>query len=84
MNIDFTDEEMLAYRERLMEKKKEQPFWKKKCLTVNETAAYTGVGRGKIRELMKMKDCKFIMTDGYQMYVVIEKFVEYLNSRNEI
>ena len=47
MNVDFADEEMIAYRESLIEKKKEQPFWKKKCLSVNETAAYTGIGRGK-------------------------------------
>ena len=31
MNVDFADEEMIAYRESLIEKKKEQPFWKKKC-----------------------------------------------------
>ena len=67
-----------------IEKKKEQPFWKKKCLSVNETAAYTGIGRGKIRELMKRKDCNFMTTDGYQVYVIIDKFVEFLNSRNEI
>ena len=57
---------------------------KKKCLSVNETAAYTGIGRGKIRELMKRKDCDFMTTDGYQMYVIIDKFVEFLNGRNEI
>lgn len=84
MNVDFADEEMIAYRESLIEKKKEQTFWKKKCLSVNETAAYTGIGRGKIRELMKRKDCNFMKTDDYQVYVIIDKFVEFLNSRNEI
>ena len=39
MKVDFTDKEMIAYKELLIEKKKEQPFWKKKCLSVNETAA---------------------------------------------
>jgi len=53
-------------------------------LSVNETAAYTGIGRGKIRELMKKKDCNFMTTDGYQVYVIIDKLVEFLNSRNEI
>lgn len=71
MNVDFADEEMIAYRESLIEKKKEQPFWKKKCLSVNETAAYTGIGRGKIRELMKRKDCNFMKTDDYQVYVIM-------------
>ena len=84
MYVDFADEEMIAYQESLIEKKKEQPFWKKKCLSVNETAAYTGIGRGKIRELMKRKDCNFMTTDGYQVYVIIDKFVKFLNSRNEI
>ena len=51
MNVDFADEEMIAYRESLIEKK---------------------------------KDCNFMTTDGYQVYVIIDKFVEFLNSRNEI
>lgn len=29
MNVDFADEEMIAYRESLIEKKKEQPFGKR-------------------------------------------------------
>ena len=29
MNVDFADEEMIAYRESLIEKKKEQPFLEK-------------------------------------------------------
>ena len=33
---------------------------------------------------MKRKDCNFMTTDGYQVYVIIDKFVEFLNSRNEI
>lgn len=61
MNVDFADEEMIAYRESLIEKKKEQPFWKKKCLSVNETAAYTGIGRGKIREFTYLPN-KFLET----------------------
>ena len=47
MNVDFADEEMIAYRESLIERKKKQPFWKRKCLSVNETAAYTGIGGEK-------------------------------------
>ena len=57
---------------------------KKKCLSVNETAAYTGIGRGKIRELMKVKGCNFVTTDGYQQYVIIDKFVEFITNRQEI
>lgn len=60
------------------------PLWEKVMLTIDEAAAYTGIGRGKIRELMKRKDCNFMTTDGYQVYVIIDKFVEFLNSRNEI
>ena len=84
MQVDFTDEEMLAYREQLVAKKMKQPFWKKKCLTIEEAAAYTGIGKGKIRELIKKRDCNFATTDGYQMYVIVDKFVEFLNSKREI
>lgn len=38
MNVDFADEEMIAYRESLIEKKKEQPFWKKKCSQIAITS----------------------------------------------
>lgn len=84
MKVDFTDKEMIAYKELLIEKKKEKPFWEKKCLSVNETAAYTGIGREKIRELMKRKDCNFVTTDGYQQYVIIDKFVKFIINRQEI
>ena len=30
MKVDFTDKEMIAYKELLIEKKKEKPFWEKK------------------------------------------------------
>lgn len=84
MKVDFTDKEVIAYKELLIEKKKEKLFWEKKCLSVNETAAYTGIGRGKIRELMKVKDCNFVTTDGYQQYVIIDKFVKFIINRQEI
>ena len=29
---------------------------------------------------MKGKDCNFVTTDGYQVYVNTDKFVEFLNS----
>ena len=42
MNVDFADEEMIAYRESLIEKKKEQPFWKMKqpLIQVSEGEKY--------------------------------------------
>lgn len=84
MKVDLADEDMIAYKEQLALQKQKQPFWKKKCLTVEETAAYTGIGREKIRELVKKKNCNFAITDGYQMYVIIDKFIAFLNNKTEI
>ncbi len=88
MKVDLTDKEMIAYKELLIErerkKKEEQPFWKQKCLSVNETAAYTGIGREKIRELLKIKNCNFVTTDGYQQYIIIDKFVEFVMKKQQI
>ena len=33
---------------------------------------------------MKTKDCNFVTTDGYQQYIIIDKFVEFIINRREI
>lgn len=43
---------------------KEVPIWEKLNLTIEEAAAYSGVGINKIREMMKEKDCDFVLKVG--------------------
>ena len=44
--------------------KKEVPVWEKANLTVEETAAYSGIGLNKIRELSNDEQCSFVLWVG--------------------
>lgn len=47
------DEDILRYKDKLMEKAKAIPIWERGCLTVEEAAAYSNIGRKKHAELIK-------------------------------
>lgn len=78
------DEEILRYKEKLLGKAKNIPLWERKCLTVDEAAAYSGIGRTKLRSLLKMKNCPFALSVGTQMFIVREKLDEFCNKRKRI
>ena len=42
----------------------EVPIWRKYALTVEEAAEYFHIGEGKIREMLKEKDCNFVLRVG--------------------
>lgn len=43
---------------------KEVPIWEKSNLTLEEAAAYSGIGKNKLRELSEEKDCRFVLWNG--------------------
>ena len=43
---------------------KEIPIWEKANLTLEEAAAYSGIGTGKLREITNDKDCNFVLSSG--------------------
>ena len=43
---------------------KEVPIWEKSNLTLEEAAAYSGIGKNKLRELSDEKDCLFVLWNG--------------------
>ena len=45
-------------------KKLEVPIWHKTNLTLEETAAYSGIGMNKLREITDKKDCNFVLFIG--------------------
>lgn len=55
------------------------PVWEKLNLTVEEAAAYSNIGIGKIRELLNDPNCPFILRIGIGKKLVkrkeFEKFV---------
>ena len=45
-------------------KRIEIPIWVKATLTVEEAAAYSGIGQNKLRELTNDEDCLFVLWVG--------------------
>lgn len=78
------DNEILKYRQRLKERAAQKPIWEKACLTIEEAAEYTGIGRTKLRALVRQKKCPFSMPTGNQILIVREKFDDYIKGRKRI
>lgn len=57
---------------------KEVPIWEKSNLTIEEAAAYTGIGRNKLRELSEDKQCQFVLWVGNKRLIKRRKFDEYI------
>ena len=60
------------------EKEKAVPIWLRTNLTVEEAAAYTGVGECKLRELSDAEDCDFVLWVGTKRLLKRKKLDEYL------
>lgn len=65
-----------------MEKTKKRdtiPIWEKSNLTLDEAAAYFGIGTGKLRELTNQKNCSFVLWVGSKRLIkrkVLDKYLE--------
>lgn len=58
---------------------KEVPIWEKANLTLEETAAYSGIGINKLRELTNDEDCKFVLWVGNKRLIkrrLFDQFIE--------
>ncbi|WP_455391274.1 excisionase [Frisingicoccus sp.] len=75
-------EELHMYRDRLEAMLPETPIWEKDCITVEEAAAYTGIGRSTIRSEISKKNCPFVIQNGKQYMIVRKKFEKYIEERN--
>lgn len=63
---------------------KEIPIWEKKWLTLEEAAAYSGIGRNKIRELSQQKNCHFAIWLGGKLYIIREKLDDFTDKQFRI
>ena len=57
---------------------KEVPIWNKSNLTLEEAAAYFGIGINKLRELTNDENCTFVLWCGNKRLIKRKKFDEYL------
>ena len=58
---------------------KEVPIWEKSNLTLEEAAAYTGIGISKLRQLSDSEDCTFVLWVGTKRLIKRKKFDEYID-----
>lgn len=62
------------------DKRIEVPVWEKANLTVEEAAAYSGIGRNKIRQLTDRENCPFVLWVGSKRLIKRKLFEEYIES----
>ena len=48
----------------MKDNRKEVPIWEKSNLTLEEAAAYSGIGKNKLRELSDERNCPFVLWNG--------------------
>jgi len=58
--------------------KKEIPIWEKSNLTLEEAAAYSGIGINKLRELSNEDGCDFVLWIGIKRLIKRRKLDEFM------
>ena len=57
---------------------KEVPIYEKTCLTLEEAAAYSGIGMKKLRELTNEVGCRFVLWNGNKRLIKRRQLDEFL------
>lgn len=60
---------------------KEVPVWEKANLTIEEAAAYFGIGRNKIVSLTKIRNCNFVLYIGNRRLIKRKQFEAFLEKQ---
>ena len=63
---------------------KECPIWEKTLLTLEEAAAYSGIGVNKLRDLTSESRCKFVVWNGSKRMIKRHLLDEYLEKAYSI
>ena len=63
--------------------KYEIPIWEKSNLTLEEAAAYSGIGINKLRKLTDNEDCEFVLWIGSKRLLKRKKLDEFLENRKQ-
>ena len=64
--------------------KNEVPIWEKANLTIEEAAAYFGIGQNRLRELTEDEQCKFVLFVGTKRLIKRRLFEQYLEQAYSI
>lgn len=57
----------------------EVPLWHRQNLSIEETAAYTGIGRNTIYKLIEQDDCDFTLHVGRRTMIKRKRFEAYID-----
>lgn len=60
------------------------PVWRKVTMTVEEAAAYSSIGINKIREMLKIPNCPFVLYIGNKKLVKRREFENYIEGNIEL
>ena len=55
------------------------PIWERSTLTVEEAAAYSGIGRNKLRSITDKEDCDFVLWVGSKRLIkrkLLDKIID--------
>ena len=66
------------------ERKAAVPLWERVTLTLEETAAYTGIGINKLRAMSEEQDCDYVLWLGNKRLFKRKKLEEYLDEAYSI
>lgn len=64
--------------------KNEIPVWEKSTLTLEEAAAYTGIGIQKLRNISSSERCEFVLWNGSKRMFKRKKLEDYLDKAYSI
>ena len=58
--------------------KHEVPIWEKSNLTLEEAAAYSGIGINKLRKISDSESCPFVLWNGTKRLIKRKQLDEYI------
>lgn len=64
--------------------RREIPIWEKSNLTLEEAAAYSGIGINKLRRMTESEQCSFVLWNGTKRLIKRRKLDEYMDKMYSI
>lgn len=74
---EVVQSELPAISKPKVRKKAKVPIWKKSNLTLEEAAAYSGIGINRLRELTNERGCDFVIFIGTKRLIKRRKLDEF-------
>ena len=77
--VECSSERTVLHQQDGGTKSRQVPIWQKSNLTLEEAAAYSGIGINKLRSMTDSDECKFVLWNGTKRLIKRRKLDEYLD-----